>query len=313
MEIGRARSIDIDKKVGAEFASAAAREALGVEPRKVKYLGGGSFGRAFGVSFDGGEMVVKLLVDGAMMRKETHDLSLLGSACSLPMPKILFCREADASVPVACYGMERIDGKSALTSLSLQLGSKAKKERFADEVTTALHTIHTFTADKYGDTMSPKYDDWQGFYRPFAESIFAAARQDRIFSREIIDAMKRAMDVYDIIFSEKASAPCLIHGDLNVANIMYSKGRVSGFIDPLNSMYADREYDLFQFRNLWGERFKLVGSYVSKYGASEMLEYKLAFYGLFNEIWCSIKVGYVIPPIMKPLVKRMDELASKLR
>lgn len=312
MEIGRARSIDIDKKVGAEFASAAAREALGVEPRKVKYLGGGSFGRAFGVSFDGGEMVVKLLVDGAMMRKETHDLSLLGSACSLPMPKILFCREPDASVPVACYGMERIDGKSALTSLSLQLGSKAKKERFADEVTTALHAIHTVIADKYGDTMSPKYDDWQGFYRPFAESIFAAARQDRIFSREIIDAMKRAMDVYDIIFSEKASAPCLIHGDLNVANIMYSNGRVSGFIDPLNSMYADREYDLFQFRNLWGERFKLVGSYVSKYGASEKIEYKLAFYGLFNEVWCSIKVGYVIPPIMKPLVKNMQALCAKL-
>ena len=93
---------------------------------------------------------------------------------------------------------------------------------------------------------------------------------------------------------------------------MYSKGRVSGFIDPLNSMYADREYDLFQFRNLWGERFKLVGSYVSKYGASEKIEYKLAFYGLFNEVWCSIKVGYVIPPIMKPLVKNMQALCAKL-
>ena len=64
--------------------------------------------------------------------------------------------------------------------------------------------------------------------------------------------------------------------------------------------------------NLWGERFKLVGSYVSKYGASEKIEYKLAFYGLFNEVWCSIKVGYVIPPIMKPLVKNMQALCAKL-
>ena len=52
---------------------------------------------------------------------------------------------------------------------------------------------------------------------------------------------------------------------------------------------------------------------MSKYGASEKIEYKLAFYGLWNEVWCSIKVGHVINIIMKPLVKRMDELASKLR
>ena len=313
MKIGRSECIGTDRRTGAGIAATAAREALKVVPRKVDYLGGGSFGRAFGVSFDGGEIVVKLLADGAMMRKETHDLGLLGSACPLPVPKVLFCRESDESVPVACYGMERIDGKSALTSLSLQLGSKAKKKRFADEVTTALHAIHGVTADKYGDTMSPKYGDWHDFYRPFAESVLTSAKQDHIFDRAIIDAMSAAMDVYDIIFAEKASAPCLIHGDLNVANIMVDKkGSVSGFIDPLNSMYADREYDLFQFRNLWGERFKLVDSYVSKYGASEMMEYKLAFYGLWNEAWCSIKVGYVIQPIMKPLVKSIKALCAKL-
>lgn len=313
MKIERMQSIEVDKKSGCAYAAAAARDKLGMTSVKVRYLGGGSFGRAYEVVGRDGSVVVKLLADREMMRKETHDLGLLASACPIAVPRVLFAREEDGEIPFACYGMQRIEGGSALTSLSLWLAPRRVKQAFADEVTTALHTIHTFTADKYGDTMSPKYDDWQGFYRPFAESIFAAARQDRIFSREIIDAMKRAMDVYDIIFSEKASAPCLIHGDLNVANIMYSKGRVSGFIDPLNSMYADREYDLFQFRNLWGEKFGLVDSYVAKYGASEMLEYKLAFYGLWNEVWCSIKVGYVIDIIMKPLVKRMDELASKLR
>ena len=70
--------------------------------------------------------------------------------------------------------------------------------------------------------------------------------------------MRAAWEKFDVVFSEEVKEACLIHGDLNVGNIMVGKGyNINGFIDPLNSAYADREYDLFQFDNLTGKRFFL--------------------------------------------------------
>ena len=93
---------------------------------------------------------------------------------------------------------------------------------------------------------------------------------------------------------------------------MVGKGlEITGFIDPLNSMYADREYDLFQFNNLSGKRFFLCDTYLKKYSASEKAEQKLAFYGLWNEVYCFIKAGTLIPFIMNPLVKNMNAVLEK--
>ena len=79
----------------------------------------------------------------------------------------------------------------------------------------------------------------------------------------------------------------------------------------MNSMYADREYDLFQFRNLTGKRFKLTETYLKKYGASGDCEDKLAFYGLWNEVYCFIRSGVLIPIIMNPLVRNMKRRLNR--
>lgn len=98
-----------------------------------------------------------------------------------------------------------------------------------------------------------------------AEEYFARGR----LSGKVIEAMRAAWAKFDVIFSEEPERACLIHGDLNVGNIMVGRGyRLTGFIDPLNSMYADVEYDLFQFDNLTGKRFYLRETYIGKYGAS---------------------------------------------
>lgn len=121
------------------------------------------------------------------------------------------------------------------------------------------------------------------------------------------------MAKFDVIFSEKVTDACLIHGDLNIANIMVGKGyEITGFIDPLNSMYADREYDLFQFDNLTGKRFALRETYVRKFGGSKRIMQKLAFYGLWNEVFCFIKSGVLVGLIMNPLVKNMRKRLAEL-
>ena len=264
---------------------------------------------------DGIEAVVKFLRADGMLEKETHDLCLLSENCGVRMPKVLYSRGADGSIPLDCYIMDKIDGGTLFMSFGKLLYPKSAKLAFADKVTDALHGIHECRSDKFGDTMNPQFSSWLECYEPFMNEVYSAAKQlseDGQLSYEIVSTMSRARDKFSDIFSQSISDACLIHGDLNVGNIMVGKGlRITGFIDPLNSMYADREYDLFQFNNLTGKRFFLCDTYLKKYGASEKAEQKLAFYALWNEVYCFVKAGTLIPFIMNPLVKNMNAVLGR--
>ena len=251
-----------------------------------------------------------------MLEKEVHDLKLLARYSTIKIPGVLFTRFADAEIPVDCYGMELIEGKSAFFALGMLLMSKKRRKDFADKVTSALHAIHSCKNDKFGDTMNADCEGWLDHYRPFAEEVLKKAEEYFAAGKlqeSVILAMRAAWEKFDVIFSEEVKDACLIHGDLNVGNIMVGKGyKITGFIDPLNSAYADREYDLFQFDNLTGKRFFLRETYIEKYGASRYCLQKLAFYGLWNEVYCYIKSGVLIGFIMDPLVKNMNKRLKEL-
>ena len=315
--VERTEAVDFGKDDAVRCAGIAVRECLDAKAVKVKYLGGGSFGRAAEVRLeDGRAIVVKFLRAANMLEKETHDLGLLARCCSAKVPGVLFARSGGGDIPVDCYGMEKIPGKTALFALGMLLLSRRRRQRFADEVTAALHSVHLHTSDKFGDTLHPDCNSWTDFYKPFAAEVMRVAEE--YFARgrlsgKVIEAMRAAWAKFDVIFSEEPERACLIHGDLNVGNIMVGRGyRLTGFIDPLNSMYADVEYDLFQFDNLTGKRFYLRETYIEKYGASRCCMQKLAFYGLWNEVYCYIKSGVLVNLIMDPLVRNMHGRLGEL-
>ena len=314
MNAERVTPVRIDKAQAIRYAGRIADE-IGCRVRGVKFLGGGSFGRAVKIVSDGESFVIKLLCAPDMMEKEVFDLRILAKNCPVPMPEILHTHAASSDVPVDGYAMSLIPGKSALLSPLLYLSGKSARLRFADEVTSALHEIHACTYDKFGDAAAPTSSSWTAIYKPFAREIAEKtekAVQNGELSAEILRAAHAAWEKFDDIFFEEPARACLIHGDLNTANIMVKSGRVSGFIDPLNSMFADPEYDLFQFDNLTGKRFFLSDTYIKKYGASKNVRVKLAFYGLYNEIYCYFKAGTLIPFIMNPLVENMHKQLEKL-
>lgn len=316
MNVEKVTPKSLESEKAAEYALAVCEEGLGKSGVKTKNLGGGSFGTAVGVTFgNGSEAVVKFLRADGMLEKETHDLQLLSENCGVRMPKVLYFRSADGSIPLDCYVMDKIEGSTLFMSFGKLLYSKSAKLAFADKVTDALHGIHECRCDKFGDTMNPQFSSWLESYEPFMDDVYLAAKQlseDGQLSPEIVSTMSRARDKFQNIFSQPVYDACLIHGDLNVGNIMVGKGlRITGFIDPLNSMYADREYDLFQFNNLTGKRFFLCDTYLKKYGASEKAEQKLAFYALWNEVYCFVKAGTLIPFIMNPLVKNMNAVLGR--
>lgn len=317
MKVERIEAVPLTKEQTLSFAEFVVKERLGKSVKSIRCLGGGSFGRAVFVGCnDGQKVVVKFLRAKGMLEKEVHDLKLLARYSTIKIPNVLFTRSADAEIPVDCYGMELIEGKSALFALGMLLMSKKRRKDFADKVTSALHAIHSCKNDKFGDTMRPDCDSWLAYYRPFAaavlekaEEYFAAGK----LKEKIVSVMRAAWEKFDVIFSEEVRGACLIHGDLNVGNIMVGKGyELTGFIDPLNSAYADREYDLFQFDNLTGKRFFLRETYIEKYGASRYCLQKLAFYGLWNEVYCYIKSGVLVGFIMDPLVKNINKRLKEL-
>ena len=317
MKVERIEDLPLTKEQSLEYAGIVVEQKLGGRALKIRYMGGGSFGRAVSVQCkDGQKLVVKFLRAKGMMEKEAHDLKLLAKYSTIRIPKVLFTRLGDDKIPVDCYGMEQIEGKSALFALGMLLLGKKRRKEFAEKVTAALHAVHSNKNNKFGDTMNADCDSWLDYYRPFAaevlnraEEYFAAGKLEE----KVILAMRAAWNKFDVIFSEEVKDACLIHGDLNVGNIMVGKGyKITGFIDPLNSAYADREYDLFQFDNLTGKRFFLRETYIKKYGASRYCMQKLAFYGLWNEVYCYIKSGVLVGLIMNPLVKNMNERLKEL-
>ena len=119
--------------------------------------------------------------------------------------------------------------------------------------------------------------------------------------------MERAWNAFDYIFSEPVTAASLIHGDMNVMNILSDRHlRPTAIIDPLETKWADREYELFQLRNLTGDRFGLYETYKKKYPVSEKCDLKTAFYGLYHEVYAYITSGTKVNFILMPLVRRME-------
>lgn len=315
MTVDRIMTVKLDKKTAESYAAVAFEEYAKKKAAKVKCLGGGSFGLAFKVEAeDGDSIVVKFMRADNMMVKETFDLKLIGKNCPLNMPKVLFARDKDDKIPVDCYGMTVMRGKPLLTCFGAMMSSKKKRRAIGERIVDALHAVHGVKNAKFGDTLNPDCNTWLDYYKPFAKQVLDKAvefEKKGELSAEIVSVMKAAWQKFDIIFDEEVEEACLIHGDLNIMNILKSGDKLS-FIDPLNSMYADREYDLFQFYNLWGDRFFLGETYRKKYGESRRCDDKLAFYGLWNEVFCVIKAGVLVPFIMKPLVKNMKKRLENL-
>ena len=302
-----------------KYAEKLAIKKLNCNVKSVKYMGGGSFGCVFKLDIDKPPytVVMKACLVSGMNKREANDTTLLGDGCPIKMPGIYFTFDADNDIPVDFICMEFIKGKDTFTNHFLLLKSKNKKQKFANEVTSAMNFWHSKTNAKFGDTDNAIYDSWLDYYKPFAFDILINAEKlakENKLEKNVLDTMKRAWNNFSYIFSEKVEKPALIHGDLNVMNIMSDNNlNPVAIIDPLNSKWADKEYDLFQLRNLTGDKFNLYETYKAKYKVSEKCDIKCAFYALYNEVYCYITSGNKYNFILKPLVKRMNSVLDKIQ
>jgi hypothetical protein len=91
--------------------------------------------------------------------------------------------------------------------------------------------------------------------------------------------------------------PVLIHGDINIMNIMADPKsmHLTGFIDPSEAIWAAREYGLFQLQNMWGNHFGLYEAYKAQHKLPPHSDFVIACYGAINEsrawLTCGMQVA----------------------
>ena len=303
----------VSSKQARAFAKVVLEREWACQVKDIRFLGGGSFGFVYAAVIDRapGTVVMKGFRCAGLCAREASELRLLGQTSAVKVPSVYFTADETPDIPMDFLCMEKVDGTNCFTDVSKLLCSRREKQRFADEVTTALHRWHTQTNDKFGLIGNAVYDSWLDFYRPFAADILDEARRMHKagrLERRAMRAMERGWANFDKIFAEPVPQACLIHGDLNVMNIMTDKKlHLTAIIDPLESKWADPEYELFQLRNLTGNCFKLYETYKQKYPVSENCDVKTAFYALYHEVYAYILTGSRIHWYLPQMVRRFHQ------
>ncbi len=272
-------------------------EKLNKKAVNMKFIGGGSYGKVYKVTLsDGAIIAVKGYKIQEMQDEEARQLRILSENTSVKMPEVLFTYDDDETAALA---MSFVEGQNVLNPLFL-LKSKKRKQSFADEVISGMLEWHSVTNDKFGALSEPVYDSWNEYYKaemqePWLGGLKRLSDSGK-FSKKKLSLLYEATELFNKLPQED-SKPVLIHADLNIMNIMADPKslRLIAFIDPCGSMWADREYDLFQLRNMWGDAFGLYETYKRKCVASEFTDFRVAYYGAMLEASMRLKGGHTVP------------------
>ncbi|MBE6773965.1 MAG: aminoglycoside phosphotransferase family protein [Ruminococcaceae bacterium] len=272
-------------------------EKLNKKVVSLKFIGGGSYGRVYKTVLSDGEIIaVKGYKLQQMQHEESEQLKFLSENTSVKMPEVLFTYEDNDT---AILAMSFVEGRNVLNPLFL-LKSKSQKQRFADEVISAMLEWHSVTNDKFGSLSDPIYDSWYEYYKSEKQEPWLKALKELSdhgkFSKKKMKLLFEATEIFNKLPQENTK-PVLIHADLNIMNIMADPEtlKLIAFIDPCGSMWADREYDLFQFRNMWGDAYGLYETYKRKCETSEFIDFRVAYYGAVHEASMRLKGGHIVP------------------
>ena len=290
-------------------------DKLGEAVDELKFIGGGSFGRVYKAILSSGEIIaVKAYKLQGDQYGEAEQLKILAENTSVSMPEVVFTYEDDET---AILAMTFVEGKNVLEPVFL-LRSKEQKKAFADAVIDGMLQWHSVTNDKFGSLTAPEYDSWYDYYRkekqePWMKGFSELVKNHKL-SKNRLKVLEEATEIFNSLPAEE-SKPVLIHADLNIMNIMADPKTLDliAFIDPNGCMWADREYDLYQFHNMWGDAYGLYEAYKAKCPLSPYADFRVAYYGAMHEVSMRLKVGHVIPLWEDLNIRRLKQEMKKIK
>lgn len=272
-------------------------EKLGKKADKFRFIGGGSFGRVYKATLSDGETIaIKAYRVQGSQYEEANQLEILSKNTSVKMPEVRFTYEDEKT---AILAMTFVEGQNVLNPAFL-LKSKAQKQKFADDVISGMLGWHSITNDKFGSLANPVYDSWYDYYKKEKQEPWLRALKELSdngkYSKKSLQLLTDATEIFNKL-PEENRKPVLIHADLNIMNIMADPKtfELTAFIDPCGSIWADREYDLFQFRNMWGDAYGLYETYKKNVPLGKFADFRVAYYGAMHEASMRLKGGLIMP------------------
>ncbi|MFA6693109.1 MAG: hypothetical protein WCR73_05075, partial [Acholeplasmataceae bacterium] len=186
----------------------------------VLYLGGGSYGFVYKVTFE--NSILPVVVKGyrvfGMHRTEKFQVELLSKNTSVKMPEIYHVHDHTNEVPFDAIIMEYIEGVDGFTTPSLLLKNASSRKAFAREVVDGMIQIHLAKNKKFGYVENPIYDTWQEFYLTivrFVQEGTTKLLEDNKINPKYAKMMNYITSIFDQVFDERIEEATLTHGDLN--------------------------------------------------------------------------------------------------
>ncbi len=304
--------MNMDSKFLIPLMEKSVKEYMNTEVSGLKAIGGGSFGVVYkGILTDGSPIAIKAFRIKGWNEKESKQLKALSKSTSVKLPEVYFTHsDCDAEI----MGMSFMNGKNALDPTYL-FKNKTQKDAFTNSVVDGLMEIHSTVGTGYGDILNPTYSTWLDFFHtekiePGLKGLNELCQKGK-YSKKNYEKLCNATELFYKLY-EEPEHPVLIHGDINIMNIMVDPKTMAleGFIDPGSVAWADREYELFQLRNMWGDNYKLYETYKSKFKTSKYCDFKVAYYGALNEASCRLAGGLIFP-IWEMLCNKNLHIAMK--
>jgi len=207
----------------------------GSRPVRFQPMGGGCVADVREVTLENGHSIVAKAGDaGANLVLEGYMLQYLRDPGGLPVPDVLY---SDDELLL----MSRIESAGGLSG-----GAQA-------EAADMLAALHGVMSDRFGfdratvigglHQPNDEAQDWVAFFRDRRLLYMAAQALDA--GCLAVPLMARVETLAGKLgnWLDNSATPSLIHGDMWGGNVLCSRGRISGFIDPA-IYYADAEIEL---------------------------------------------------------------------
>ena len=221
---------------------------------------------------DGKKVIAKVYKRCGYIKNETEQLNMIRKYALVKVPEIYAVSYQKENGYFDVLFMEYIEGVNAA---AIKITDKKEKLAFSNQVVENLLAINEVTtSDGFGSYITKEYcKSWEEYYKSYITNLCHAvhSRKPLLFSKSNVKLMDKLYESYDKVFSVPVAQSCLI---------------------PFESIFADRELELYQLQNANGDEYGLLENYASHIVLSDNFEVKNPYYFFWNDMTHMVKTGY---------------------
>ena len=289
--------------------SGVVKAAFDAQLTEFSQIGGGvAGGMVYRTVLDKSPFVVaiKTTKDKDLLEKECKYIKYIQQYTDIKLPEIYFDTTIDNQYFVV---MEYFDAVNCLSDFVLE-ASEENRQKVAQQIADNIIKLQSVKGEKYGDLLSPEFDNWHDYYKPFVKTVKREAdvlQKEGYITKHILDYVNKAYENYDVIFDEPVSKPTIIHGDYWAANILVNKNyELAGVLDPFNCMWGDSEYELFALNAAHNGKIPVLEAFLAKQTVSRKFMLKNYFYFLFSEVYWVTKLHHDNNDYLNEIISNLD-------